>query len=443
MKKTLTVIIMLIAFIGLGAAGCTQDTGNATIKPKPVELETPVAADFDISGLSAVYDGTPKTVSIRPKEGKSRGRIIVYYKGIEGTAYAINTAAPLAVGNYDVTFDVLAAEGFNAVTLRAGTLVIIGEQITGALIPVESDFDISGLQALANGKPKAVTISPKEGKSQGQISVYYEGANGTVYAKSADAPSEAGKYAVTFDLTEAEGFYAASGLSAGTLVISQIKTFNVDFEDQIWSDGNKGYAERTVTYRRYRWLISGVGTMDAGDRRSGARSLRLRGNNGDNCRIESITFFESGIESVSFDYASYSTHSGGRITLSYQIDGNHDNEDEDGGKDAEWIAIGEVTAPAWSGYMQKAIFENLGIAESARVKIAREGGPANYTTVNIDNIIISSLSSEPDNKGGDDSDLVTLNHGDLSIHFLELGNKYTGDCVYVNYGDIDILIDAG
>ena len=31
----------------------------------------------------------------------------------------------------------------------------------------------------------------------------------------------------------------------------------------------------------------------------------------------------------------------------------------------------------------------------------------------------------------------------LSIHFLELGNKYTGDCVYVNYGDIDILIDAG
>ena len=33
--------------------------------------------------------------------------------------------------------------------------------------------------------------------------------------------------------------------------------------------------------------------------------------------------------------------------------------------------------------------------------------------------------------------------GDLSIHFLELGNKYTGDCVYINYGDIDIIIDAG
>ena len=33
--------------------------------------------------------------------------------------------------------------------------------------------------------------------------------------------------------------------------------------------------------------------------------------------------------------------------------------------------------------------------------------------------------------------------GNLSFHFLELGNKYTGDCTYIKAGDIDILIDAG
>ena len=38
---------------------------------------------------------------------------------------------------------------------------------------------------------------------------------------------------------------------------------------------------------------------------------------------------------------------------------------------------------------------------------------------------------------------VVQQNGDLSIHFLELGNKYTGDCIYINYGEIDILIDAG
>ena len=36
-----------------------------------------------------------------------------------------------------------------------------------------------------------------------------------------------------------------------------------------------------------------------------------------------------------------------------------------------------------------------------------------------------------------------LNEGDLSIHFLELGNKYVGDCVYINYGTMDVIIDAG
>ena len=33
--------------------------------------------------------------------------------------------------------------------------------------------------------------------------------------------------------------------------------------------------------------------------------------------------------------------------------------------------------------------------------------------------------------------------GDLQFHFLELGNKYTGDSIYIKAGDMDILIDAG
>ena len=33
--------------------------------------------------------------------------------------------------------------------------------------------------------------------------------------------------------------------------------------------------------------------------------------------------------------------------------------------------------------------------------------------------------------------------GAMQVHFLELGNKYTGDCTYIKAGDTDILIDAG
>lgn len=42
----------------------------------------------------------------------------------------------------------------------------------------------------------------------------------------------------------------------------------------------------------------------------------------------------------------------------------------------------------------------------------------------------------------DDSQEVIVN-SNLSIHFLELGNQYTGDSVYIKAGDTDILIDAG
>ncbi|MDE7095149.1 MAG: MBL fold metallo-hydrolase, partial [Anaeroplasmataceae bacterium] len=38
---------------------------------------------------------------------------------------------------------------------------------------------------------------------------------------------------------------------------------------------------------------------------------------------------------------------------------------------------------------------------------------------------------------------TVIEDGELSIHFLELGNYYAGDCVYIKAGEIDILIDAG
>lgn len=38
---------------------------------------------------------------------------------------------------------------------------------------------------------------------------------------------------------------------------------------------------------------------------------------------------------------------------------------------------------------------------------------------------------------------IDITNSDLSIHFLELGNKYTGDCTYIKAGDNDILIDCG
>lgn len=41
------------------------------------------------------------------------------------------------------------------------------------------------------------------------------------------------------------------------------------------------------------------------------------------------------------------------------------------------------------------------------------------------------------------SPTAAIANSELSIHFLELGNKYTGDCTLIKCGDTEVLIDAG
>lgn len=38
---------------------------------------------------------------------------------------------------------------------------------------------------------------------------------------------------------------------------------------------------------------------------------------------------------------------------------------------------------------------------------------------------------------------ISLENANMSVHFLELGNKYTGDCTYIKTDTCDILIDCG
>ncbi|MBR1975200.1 MAG: MBL fold metallo-hydrolase [Clostridia bacterium] len=54
----------------------------------------------------------------------------------------------------------------------------------------------------------------------------------------------------------------------------------------------------------------------------------------------------------------------------------------------------------------------------------------------------SSNGGSSDGSGGGDVPPVVTTDA-LSIHFLELGNKYAGDCTLIDIGETEILIDAG
>jgi len=176
--------------------------------------QTPTVDDFTIGNLSQEY-GSVTAVTITPNEGKSNGKITIYYNGI--------TTLPSALGDYAVTFDVGEAEGFIAVTgLDAGTLTI------GKGNPKAADFNISDNFTQTQGSVSKIIITPKTGKSSGKVTVYYAGTGDTTYAKSENLPTAAGTYSVTFDVAADANWNKAEGLVAGTLTINKLPTFKIN-----------------------------------------------------------------------------------------------------------------------------------------------------------------------------------------------------------------------
>jgi len=189
------------------------------------EKPIPTERNFIINGAETVeYDGNPKEVTVTPREGIAVGKITVYYEGSGNTIYNKTSSAPINLGTYLVTFDVAASEDWNAIRgLFAGTLTINNT-------PAESDFIIGNLtQFIPNpsyNTISAVNITPNDGKSSGNVTVYYEGTNGTTYNKSITKPSNIGSYKITFDVAADtnNNWGAANGLNAGTLEINVFKS---------------------------------------------------------------------------------------------------------------------------------------------------------------------------------------------------------------------------
>ncbi|WP_461246691.1 leucine-rich repeat protein [Treponema sp. R6D11] len=180
------------------------------IKTNPLEISkaTPTANYFDFGAGTFTYDGNPKAVSITAKQDGMGSVTVKYYSGNSTT-----TTPPSNAGTYIVTFDVAEGANYNTASgLEAGTLTI------NKATPTADDFNISNLTQTFGGITP-VSISPKQGKSNGSINIYYRNSNGN---QIADLPTTIGNYIVTFNVTESSdgNWSAANGLEAGTLTIN-------------------------------------------------------------------------------------------------------------------------------------------------------------------------------------------------------------------------------
>jgi hypothetical protein len=269
MKRKNAQFLDWLAALLVGLAVLCFATGCPTEKDEPEEIpdDQPVAADFNISGLSQVYDGAAKSVKITPKEEKSTGAITVYYKG--------SATAPSDKGSYAVTFDVAAAgDWIEAKGLKAGTMVIADQSGT-AEDPVADDFIIGNLAQTA-GQVTPVTITAKTGKSGGAITIKY--------TSSETLPTAAGSYTVTFDVTASVGWNAVTGLSAGTLVITGDGEGPIDYAgpadltgadfDNTWYTAGKFESKGLATGSGTTYFIDAARGDDAKDGKSVANAWK-------------------------------------------------------------------------------------------------------------------------------------------------------------------------
>jgi hypothetical protein len=208
--------------------------------------QTPTADDYTIGNLSQTA-GDVTAVTIVPATAGVGAVITIRYDN--------DTAIPQEAGTYAVTFDVEAATGWNAVNgLSAGDLIVNA-------VTADTDYTITGSPQVYDGSPKAISIEPKSGASNGERTIFYEGTDDTTYTKTETPPTNAGTYTVTFDVAAAPGFNEAIGLSAGTLTINAADPGVWDYD--ITGTGTSTYngSAREVTVTPYTGKSSGTPTI--------------------------------------------------------------------------------------------------------------------------------------------------------------------------------------
>lgn len=151
--------------------------------------------------------------------------------------------------------------------------------------------------------------------------------------------------------------------------------------------------ERDVTYGTNSWHLKGTNVMGAGDRRLGAKSVRLT--NTDDCM--QMNFDRENVGRVSFLYASTGSESGGGLKVQYS-----DN------RGLTWLDAGTVgSTPLWSGEWS-ICNADVNIVDPIRIRIIKtdNGHPINIDHFCINNFALPDISLRP----------KSLSFGNISVY---------------------------
>ena len=140
-------------------------------------------ADMSFTEANFVYNGQPQGPELVGVPDGCAGSVALSFTGTGGTRYSSSTA-PADAGTYRVVAR-LAANGYVG---RAVAEFAIAQK------PVS--FDIAAADCVYDGNAHGVQVDA-QGLDEGDYSVTYEGADGTVYGPTSEAPRDSGSYVAT------------------------------------------------------------------------------------------------------------------------------------------------------------------------------------------------------------------------------------------------------
>ena len=349
----------------------------------PIILVSPMEINFGAVKIN--NNSTPVSVSI---SGANLTEDINYtLSGTNSSAFTITETNWNAAsgGTLSVTFTPTETDTYNATLVISSTgaanksVVLTGTGVTGIIPAANFTADKTTIQT-------GETVQFTDLSSGNPTSFAWTFTGGTPSTSTLQTPSivynEVGIFNVSLTVSNEDG--SDTKLKNGYINVYEGGWFFEDFEGMT-GGGTSNYSGASVTFATGSWYVKGITNMDANDRRNGERSIRLRGNATDEGHRVEMEFDKAdGAGIVSFKYASYSSHSGGKIRLFVSSD-----------RGASWEAAGdEITVPSWSagGSVMHSTSISVNKTGLTRIKIEKVNA-ANNTSVNIDDIEITDYSS--------------------------------------------------
>jgi hypothetical protein len=217
-----------------------------------------------IQSASSLKDYSPYTKMTDGGQSTDNTAALAAYNTAKGTIPADSaqlnytsaswTAFKTAIAACNLTLDNTAEKAVieaETAKINAAVALLVPDSGSSDQTPVAGDFTFGNLNQTA-GSVTAVSITPKLGKSGGAITVYYSGYT--------SIPQMAGTYAVTFNVAAATGWTAATGLSAGNLVVSPAPTIISNTAQ--WNSAMNSISAGTASNRKnYVFQIAGDFTV--------------------------------------------------------------------------------------------------------------------------------------------------------------------------------------